>query len=141
MNARNLIGSTPLHLASENGKLGAALVLLDNGAFVGAKNRYGWTPLHYASRNNHVHIINLLIARGANVSERANYSDDAPRIPPSVTPIMSAAKHGSFEAVQQLLQKGANPRETDSLGQNSFMLATKNGYNNIAQLLIKFVRV
>ncbi|PIA65011.1 hypothetical protein AQUCO_00100465v1 [Aquilegia coerulea] len=48
MEARNMYGETPLHMAAKNGCTGAARVLLEHGALVEAKANNGMTPLHLA---------------------------------------------------------------------------------------------
>ncbi|KAF7112749.1 hypothetical protein RHSIM_RhsimUnG0196500 [Rhododendron simsii] len=48
LEAKNMYGETPLHMASKNGCNEAAQLLLANGAFVEAKANNGMTPLHLA---------------------------------------------------------------------------------------------
>ncbi|KAF6176356.1 hypothetical protein GIB67_011145 [Kingdonia uniflora] len=48
LEAMNMYGETPLHMAAKNGCDAAASVLLDHGAFVEAKANNGMTPLHLA---------------------------------------------------------------------------------------------
>ncbi|XP_043725549.1 ESX-1 secretion system protein EccA1-like [Telopea speciosissima] len=48
LEAKNVFGDTPLHMAAKNGCSIAAKVLLDHGAFVEAKCDIGMTPLHLA---------------------------------------------------------------------------------------------
>ncbi|KAA0067648.1 hypothetical protein IC582_012978 [Cucumis melo] len=48
LEAKNMYGETPLHMAAKNGCNDAARVLLAHGAFVEAKANNGMTPLHLA---------------------------------------------------------------------------------------------
>ncbi|KAI3835227.1 hypothetical protein MKW98_020343 [Papaver atlanticum] len=48
LEARNMYGETPLHMAAKNGSSEAARVLLDHGALVESKANNGMTPLHLA---------------------------------------------------------------------------------------------
>ncbi|XP_077221170.1 AAA-type ATPase family protein / ankyrin repeat family protein isoform X2 [Tasmannia lanceolata] len=48
LEAKNMYGETPLHMAAKNGCNEAAQLLLDRGAFVEAKANNGMTPLHLA---------------------------------------------------------------------------------------------
>ncbi|KAI8023644.1 hypothetical protein LOK49_LG03G01366 [Camellia lanceoleosa] len=48
LEAKNMYGETPLHMAAKNGCNDAARLLLANGAFVEAKANNGMTPLHLA---------------------------------------------------------------------------------------------
>ncbi|CAO2822852.1 unnamed protein product [Amaranthus hypochondriacus] len=48
LEAKNMYGETPLHMASKNGCNEAAKLLLSHGAFIEAKANNGMTPLHLA---------------------------------------------------------------------------------------------
>lgn len=48
LEAKNMYGETPLHMAAKNGCNEAAKLLLSHGAFVEAKANNGMTPLHLA---------------------------------------------------------------------------------------------
>ncbi|XP_015898317.3 uncharacterized protein LOC107431824 [Ziziphus jujuba] len=48
LEAKNMYGETPLHMAAKNGCSDAARLLLVHGAFVEAKANNGMTPLHLA---------------------------------------------------------------------------------------------
>eukprot|EP00268_Persea_americana_P060711 TRINITY_DN7601_c0_g1_i3.p1 TRINITY_DN7601_c0_g1~~TRINITY_DN7601_c0_g1_i3.p1 ORF type:complete len:480 (+),score=103.85 TRINITY_DN7601_c0_g1_i3:173-1612(+) len=48
LEAKNMYGETPLHMAAKNGCNEAAKLLLDRGAFLEAKANNGMTPLHLA---------------------------------------------------------------------------------------------
>ena len=60
--------ATPLHLASGEGYLEVARVLIEHGADVKAQDWSGSTPLHYASRNGQVEVARFLIKHGADVT-------------------------------------------------------------------------
>ena len=60
--------ATPLHLASGEGFLEVARVLIEHGADVTARDGRGSTPLHNASRNGHVEVVRFLIKHGADVT-------------------------------------------------------------------------
>ncbi|KAF2304868.1 hypothetical protein GH714_039216 [Hevea brasiliensis] len=48
LEAKNMYGETPLHMAAKNGCNDAARILLAHAAFVEAKANNGMTPLHLA---------------------------------------------------------------------------------------------
>jgi len=98
--ARNAQDESPLMMAALKGNLEAVRALLARDADV---NKTGWTPLHYAASAGspqHLAIIALLLENHA-------YIDAAS--PNGTTPLMMAAQYGSTDAVQLLLDEGADP--------------------------------
>jgi len=63
---------TPLHLASELGKLELIETLVEGGAFVNAVDSVGETPLFYAIRNKHYDVVKKLLEVKANLYSRNN---------------------------------------------------------------------
>jgi hypothetical protein len=119
--------STPLQFAVVYEKINVMTYLLETcGVDVDQINNMGWTALHLASHKQHVSCIRLLLQHGAN-----------PNIPEArcgITPLMTAAYHGSLALLTLLLEdgrcnletKGSNPPRT---GDTAILLAaqTKNG--------------
>ncbi|RHY96910.1 hypothetical protein DYB37_005284 [Aphanomyces astaci] len=65
INARNLNGATPLHVAALADEGEAVMSLLvSNGANVNAINSTGSTPLHVCARLNRVHGAAILLTQG-----------------------------------------------------------------------------
>ena len=64
-NVRRANGLTPLHIASENGKIEIARLLIEYGASVEAKDDRGKTPLDFVSRERHDEMIKLLLEYSA----------------------------------------------------------------------------
>ena len=60
--------ATPLHLASRNGHLKSACVLIEHGADLTAQNRDGQTPLHLALQMGQVIVARMLIEHGADLT-------------------------------------------------------------------------
>jgi hypothetical protein len=101
INARNLGGSTPLHLASgsRNFKDGSVVrLLLEHGADINVEGHGGWTPLHLASFRGTLEVVRLLVERGADVE--AKNTDDR-------TALQVAAEEGHDEVVELLRGHGA----------------------------------
>ncbi|CAB1098451.1 unnamed protein product [Ectocarpus sp. CCAP 1310/34] len=76
-------GSTPLHVASQEGRLAAGIALLRHGASVGKKNAAAQTPLHLvaakAGSPGTAEMVDLLLRRGADetaVSENGHTAAD-----------------------------------------------------------------
>jgi hypothetical protein len=89
-------GNTALMMAAFQKNKPAVLAMLEKGAQV---NRPGWTALHYAAAAGDTGIMKLLLERHA-------YIDAAS--PTGATPLMLAAREGQEDAVQLLLEEGAD---------------------------------
>ena len=94
-------GNTALMMAALQKNKPAVLAMLERGAQV---NRPGWTALHYAAASGDLDIMKLLLERHA-------YIDAAS--PTGTTPLMLAAREGQEDAVQLLLDEGADARLKD----------------------------
>lgn len=71
-NAKNELGSTPLHIAAANSTPGMVKLLIEKGAAINARDNNGITPLHIAAFSGHKDNLNFLIAKGADVHARDN---------------------------------------------------------------------
>ncbi|KNA20954.1 hypothetical protein SOVF_047660 [Spinacia oleracea] len=74
LEAKNMYGETPLHMAAKNGCNEAAKLLLSYGAFVEAKANNGMTPLHLAVwhslRSDDCSTVNTLLEYNADCSAK-----------------------------------------------------------------------
>jgi hypothetical protein len=105
VNARDKeAGDTPLHLASEEGLVAAAKILLTNGALVTATNKFGFTPLHSAAHSDSPDTVELLLAKGAELEARDHEG---------LTPLAYAARWGRVDALRTLLKRGASVAAQD----------------------------
>ena len=95
-------GLTPLHLASQEGHVEVARVLLQDGAKVSDQDGCGWTPLHWASKCGHVDLARFLMEEGADVT-----AIDKERR----SPLHLASKNGHKKVIQLLIKHGADPRD------------------------------
>lgn len=77
VNARNDLGSTPLHIAAGISAPDIARLLIDKGAAVNAKDNSGATPLHIAAFSGRKANLELLIAKGADVHAKDNQGKTA----------------------------------------------------------------
>lgn len=87
---------TALMIAAIQGNFAAVERLILQGASV---NRRGWTPLHYAAVGGNLDVIRILLRHGARV--------DAPS-PNRTTPVMMAARHKNYTAMELLADAGAD---------------------------------
>lgn len=103
-------GITALHLASQEGRLGAVKWLLENGAKPNVRtesvpgDRQGCYPIHEAAMSGHLEIIKLLVSYKAKINVKA--SD-------GFTPLMCAVERGDVEMTEWLI---ANKAELDLKG-------------------------
>lgn len=77
VNAKNDLGSTPLHIAASNPVPDIAKLLLDKGATVNVKDNSGATPLHISAFSGQKANLELLIAKGADVHAKDNQGKTA----------------------------------------------------------------
>lgn len=131
---RDSEGKTPLHWASQDGRLETAQFLLSRGAPVDAvDNMGGGTALHVAST---APMISLLISKGANVMARdkgggtplhyartveiarllISHGADVTPQGADTTPLLSAIWNYRFDIVKVLIDHGADVRAKDSAG-------------------------
>lgn len=116
-------GTTPLMMAASSGDVDAVKVLLENGANVNATEATnGQTAVMFASALNRADVIRLLAERGAEldvrskvaqIPQRGGYdSNDERRQKVSAmggnSALHYAAREGHFEAVQALVEAGAD---------------------------------
>jgi ankyrin repeat protein len=103
-------GRTPLHHASDSGRVGIARVLLDLGVDVNARDANNQAPLHLASRTRTANtgggdpdIVRLVLQYGPDIHAR-----DAK----GQTPFMMATAARNHGAIQILAENGAEDHRT-----------------------------
>ena len=90
--------TSPLHVAASQGHEQCVLMLLENGADVGANSRHRRTALHDASSEGHLGTLMILLQHGAEVSATSSCGS---------TGLHDAASSGHVEVLKLLLQHGA----------------------------------
>jgi len=148
-NAKLPSGVTVLMTAARAGNPDIVRLLVEHGADVNAKgNAYGETALVWAVTENHAAAAQVLIAHGADVNARSTaLKRDKDRfglegvltILPhgSWTPLLYAARQGSFEAARTLVDAQADLNVADPDGTTALMLAIMNGHFDTAALLVE----
>ncbi|MBD2489388.1 ankyrin repeat domain-containing protein [Aulosira sp. FACHB-615] len=103
--------NTVLGLAVQSGNLDKIQLILDAGADINYQTSDGYDVLIHAmygrdivQDENLISTLNLLISRGAAVNGMSSYSESAIKV---------AAHVGRFDAVQLLLNAGANPEQLE----------------------------
>lgn len=98
LEAKNMYGETPLHMAAKNGCNDAARVLLAYGAFIEAKANNGMTPLHlavwYSLRSEDCSTVKTLLEYNADCSAEDNER---------MTPLNHLSKGPGSEKLRELL--------------------------------------
>lgn len=128
IDATTTTDETALMMAALRGRLEWVQRLAGKGA---ALSRPGWSPLHYAcSGPDGVEVVRWLLDRGAAVDARS---------PNGSTPLMMAARYGSHDAVDLLLQRGANARLRNDRDLSAADFARLGGRDRLAEQLGKLV--
>lgn len=123
---RTLNDESPLMLAALKGLTEICQQLIELGADV---NKPGWTPLHYAASNGHLSVMALLLDHHA-------YIDAAS--PNGTTPLMMAARYGSFAAAKLLLEAGADPSLKNDLGLSAVDFARVVDRSDVIELIAEY---
>ena len=101
-------------MASTQGHLEAARVLLENGADSNLALHWG-TPLSAALQRDHLEVMQLLLEYGADINARDDYGR---------TQLHRATSRADVKAVQLLLELGANIHAKDGEGKMPLRLAS-----------------
>lgn len=125
---RNSTDESPLMIAALMGQTDWVAKLIARGGDV---NKTGWTPLHYAATRGNLAAMSLLLD---------NYAYIDASSPNGSTPLMMAAFYGTPEAVNLLLQAGADPLIKNAKGMTAIDFAQQNKRTDSAELIAKFVR-
>jgi hypothetical protein len=131
VNARDIDGSTALHIAARFGHVEVAELLISHGADVNAKSNYGLTPLYDAARKGHASVAELLIKHGADVNAKTN---------DGWTPLHAAAYNGHVEVVRLLLERGADPTVRGTDGKTPLDVAREKGRGDVARVIEEFIK-
>lgn len=86
----------------------------------------GWTPLHYAASKGHNEVIRVLLEHHAYIDAES---------PNKTTPLMMAAMYGTEDAVNLLLEEGADPTLKNLLNMDAASFAAKAGRSSLSSKL------
>ncbi|HEX2752033.1 MAG TPA: ankyrin repeat domain-containing protein, partial [Alphaproteobacteria bacterium] len=130
VNAVNLDGRSPLHVAAEKKNKKLLQIMVAAGGDVNLPDRKGFTPLHDAITSNDIKTVKLLIENGADISK--------PTAGMRVTPLILAIQQkGDREIVRLLLEHDASAKAADDEGITPLMVAARNGDLPLMQVLLE----
>jgi len=121
-------GLTPLHLASREGYVEVASILIEHGADVMAQDKHRSTPLHHASEWGSVVVAHFLVEHGADVTAPDGKGS---------TPLHKASKMGRAEVARFLLEHGADVMAQYTYGSTPLNEASGSGSVEVARILIE----
>ena len=163
-NGTDRSGETLLMAAIRSGSVDAVTALVEAGADVNAADpQLGHSVLMLAVRSDSAPIVKLLLTRGASLEARTRVGPKPAVRPPGagggshgvgivrsgvppqgeqlpapggMTPLLFAARDGSFDAARVLIEAGADVNAADPNGITPLMMAITNGKIPVAQLLV-----
>ena len=123
VNVQDKIGCTPLDYAARYGTPEMVRDLLEKGADINVENKHGWTALHWATANN-PNVLKVLLEKleKDGMTDKINAQDRY-----GWTPLHVAARDGTPEVVQALVENGANINAQDENGCTPLHIAVQNG--------------
>ncbi len=132
VDALNLAGKAPLHIAVMGQNLRAINKLIDAGASLDVGDIEGQTPLYVAAGISGedvdpIILVSALMDAGADVHK--------PTVS-GATPLHNAAWENNTTVAQALLDAGANPHARDSSGFTPLLNAVEKGHLEMARLLV-----
>lgn len=134
LNARDIIGDTPLYDAIFTQNIELVKLLLDRGALVDPpyidNDCFQYSPLAQAANDGLREIVALLLERGANVKRRPVSKFDI------CSSLVCGAGSGNATIVEMLLNAGADVNERDFTNQTPLMKACQSDRASIVRLLL-----
>ena len=134
LDARDVHGRTPLHIASIRGHHHLIKLLAPSPESFHFKDSDGCTPLHYACKNSHLECIRKFSVQIPDViSDLMKVANNDGSTPLSVrtggdrTILHAACEKGEIDLVQKLLEAGADPNVTDKFGFTPLSVRTGSG--------------
>lgn len=142
-------GETVLMTTARTGHVEALQTLIAGGADVNARDASsGQTALMWAAARDNADAVRALVAAGADIMTRTanaavstgqrSESGNTFQAPPPTgfTALLFAARAGAADAVNALIDAGANVNDTLSDGESALVVATANAHWQLADLLL-----
>uniref|UniRef100_A0A6B0VDL3 Putative positive regulation of transcription from rna polymerase ii promoter n=1 Tax=Ixodes ricinus TaxID=34613 RepID=A0A6B0VDL3_IXORI len=120
------LGTSPLHMAAQNGHLSTAEVLLRAGISRDARTKVDRTPLHVAAQEGHLELVELLLKHSADVEAK-----DMLRM----TPLHWAVERGHLDVINCLLRWGADVSACSKFDKSPLDIALDNDQVEVVRVL------
>lgn len=124
------LGTSPLHMAAQNGHVATAEVLLRAGISRDARTKVDRTPLHVAAQEGHLDVVELLLKHSADIEAK-----DMLRM----TPLHWAVERGHLDVIKCLLRWGADVSATSKFEKSPLDIALDNDYVEVVRVLQEHV--
>ena len=130
-------GTTPLHIAAQEGCEDILRTLLDNGADIYAKRNDGRTSLHLAVEGGHTEIVDILLNHKTDThADLVKKGIFASGLESDLTPLQIAVAKGYTTITKLLLLHGADIRGTGNSNDSiPLYLATEKGNREAVEVL------
>jgi ankyrin repeat protein len=132
VNARNIYGETPLHLAVQFNNGMIADRLLFEGADANARNKRKESPLHLAVSRGTEDIVTMLLNNNAKI----NITDEN-----GAKPIHYAVKSGKAFIIRNLLNNGSSLMEFDNRHNTVLHYACEKGDSELVSFILRYMTV
>lgn len=120
------LGTSPLHMAAQNGHLSTAEVLLRAGISRDARTKVDRTPLHVAAQEGHLDLVELLLKHSADIEAK-----DMLRM----TPLHWAVERGHLDVINCLLRWGADVSACSKFDKSPLDIALDNDQVEVVRVL------
>jgi len=130
INARNMVGQTPLYISVMQNNVDMVRVLLENGALVDSVVKdSGDTSLGLATRNKYNDIVNILVNKGAKINRQIGDTGDT---------VLHRATYKNYpELLDLFLNNGGDVNVKNKRGYTPLHIAARNDHEHIARYLIE----
>ncbi|XP_077562244.1 ada2a-containing complex component 3 isoform X1 [Haemaphysalis longicornis] len=120
------LGTSPLHMAAQNGHVSTAEVLLRAGISRDARTKVDRTPLHVAAQEGHLGVVELLLKHSADIEAK-----DMLRM----TPLHWAVERAHVDVIRCLLRWGADITACSKFDKSPLDIALDNDYVDVVRML------
>lgn len=137
-------GESSLHIAVRRGMTSIVQALLSHGACANTPTLEGWTPLLEAAKHGSPEVVRHLLNAGAKVNHLRPEPDEelckavlgaaggmASQLTVGISPLLQAASHGHGDAMEMLLNYGA---ETNAIDQQGYVVLHWTVFYNMGKI-------